>query len=94
MMVPQEFRDEPARHPEGTLRHAGGGGNIYGDHPGFVRPVSIYTRAATHPMLTSAAVAGGVAVAAMAAAWAMGAIGENTASKLCRPDNNWPRLPR
>ena len=73
MMVPQEFRDEPARNPEGALFQPGQGGDIYGDHPGFVRPISVYTRAVTHPMLTTAALAGGAAVAAMTAAWAMGA---------------------
>jgi short-subunit dehydrogenase len=92
MMVPQEFRDEPARNPEGALYEPGRGGDVYGDHPGFVRPISVYTRAVTHPMLTSAAVVGGVAAAAVAAAWAFGAVGVST--ERSGHDSRWPRSPR
>jgi hypothetical protein len=54
IMVPREFRDEPPRHPAGTLHRPNGNGKVYGDHPGFVHPVSVYTRASLHPVLTSA----------------------------------------
>jgi hypothetical protein len=74
MMVPREFRDEPAREPEGNLYDAGDGGEIYGDHPGFVRPVSVYTRAVTHPLMTSVLAGGALVAAAVGTAWALGAI--------------------
>jgi short-subunit dehydrogenase len=68
IMAPREFRDEPPRHPAGTLNRPGGDGEIYGDHPGFVRPLSIYTRASMHPVITSAALlAAGAAVLAWVA---------------------------
>jgi len=65
VMVPRAFRDEPARHPEGTLDRPRDTGQVYGDHPGFVRPMSVYTRASLHPYVTAAAAA--VAVVAGAA---------------------------
>jgi short-subunit dehydrogenase len=95
MLVPQEFRDEPARDPEGALYQPHEGGEIYGDHPGFVRPLSVYTRAVTHPVVTSAAVAGGLAIAAMTAAWVFSPTLPQRLSHTRRPhDSNQPRVPR
>jgi NAD(P)-dependent dehydrogenase (short-subunit alcohol dehydrogenase family) len=64
VLMPQEVRDEPPRDPEGALHRPGRDGRVRGDHPGLVRGVSVYTRAATHPVLTGAllAVAAGAAV--------------------------------
>jgi hypothetical protein len=66
VMVPREFRDEPPRDPTGALYEAGAEGHVYGDEPGFVRPVSVYTEAVMHPLMTgiSAGLAIGLAVAA------------------------------
>jgi short-subunit dehydrogenase len=71
IMVPREFRDEAPRDPEGALYEPGFGGEIHGDHPGFVRPVSVYTRAALHPVMTGATAALAIAAAAGATAWLM-----------------------
>lgn len=57
----QEYRDEPARRPEGILHRPGSGGAVHGTHPGHVASTSLYTRAAMHPILTTALV--------LAAAW-------------------------
>lgn len=67
MLIHQEYRDEPARDPQGTLFRAGDGGHVRGDHPGRIRNWSLYTRAATHPVLTTAilGVAAGVAAASL-----------------------------
>jgi short-subunit dehydrogenase len=73
MMSPREFRDEPARDPEGALYEPAENGRIYGDHPGFVHPVSLYTRASLHPVLTTAAAGVAVAVAAAATSWLLSA---------------------
>ncbi|MFO0787842.1 MAG: SDR family oxidoreductase [Pirellulales bacterium] len=93
MMVPREFRDEPAHDREGSLYEPQHGGEVYGDHPGFVRPVSVYTRAVIHPMLASAAMGGALAIAAAATAWAMGS-GGNKAERFGRHLKNGPRWPR
>jgi short-subunit dehydrogenase len=75
-LIPQHFRDEPARNPEGALHRAGFGGRIRGDHPGYVMKTSLYTRAARHPLLTGAlAVAAGVAVGALVGGGASAARG-------------------
>lgn len=65
VMFGQQQRDEPPRDRAGALHRAGGGGHARGDHPGYVRGASLYTRAALHPLLTSAAVAA-AGVAALA----------------------------
>ena len=66
LMIPQHFRDEPARDRAGALHRAGFGGRVHGDHPGYVTKTSLYNRATRHPLLTGAlAVAAGVAVAAL-----------------------------
>jgi hypothetical protein len=77
MMVPREFRDEDPRNPEGSLYDSGDDGNIYGDQPGFVHPISLYTRSVLHPVLATAVAGGTLAVAAVATAWALGAIDGN-----------------
>jgi hypothetical protein len=94
MLVPREFRDEPPRHPTGTLYEPFADGNIYGDHPGFVRPISVYTRAALHPFLTSMATGLAMAAGAAAAAWLLGdsVSGQEKLSKRAR--QSWGRLPR
>jgi hypothetical protein len=69
IMVPREFRDEPPRDPDGALYEPRADGEIYGDYPGFVRPVSVYTRAVTHPVLTGVSLGVGLAVGAAATAW-------------------------
>lgn len=93
MMAPREFRDEPARDPEGALFEPQRDSDVYGDHPGFVRPVSVYTRAVMHPMLASAAVGGALAIAAAATAWAIGSRDRHDGQSIRRP-TGWPRLPR
>ena len=52
----QEFRDEPAHSSAGSLYHTESSGAVHGTHPGHVASVSLYTRAAMHPILTTAAV--------------------------------------
>jgi short-subunit dehydrogenase len=74
IMVPREFRDEDPRHPEGSLYEPSNDGDVYGDQPGFVHPVSLYTRAVLHPILATAVAGGTLAAAAVATAWALGAI--------------------
>jgi hypothetical protein len=64
-----EVTSDPARHPQGALHAAGEDGDRHGKHPGPVRPFSIYTRAAIHPvttsvLLTALAATAGLAVAA------------------------------
>lgn len=76
-LPPHELRDEPPRHPDGTLHHAGEGGHVRGDQPGHVMKTSLYTRAALHPVATGALVA---AVGLAAAAW----IGNETARNRSR----------
>ena len=64
-MTGQQMRDEPARHPAGSLDRPGVGGRTAGDHPGIVMRRSFYTRSALHPLTTAAVVAGvGLAAAA------------------------------
>jgi short-subunit dehydrogenase len=69
IMVPREFRDEPVRDPEGALYEPRSGGQVRGDHPGSVRPLSVYTRASLHPVLTSLSLGVAAAVGAAATAW-------------------------
>jgi short-subunit dehydrogenase len=60
-MAAQEFRDEPARNPAGSLDRAGFGGRIRGEHPGYVHKTSLYTRAKLHPLMTASLVVAGMA---------------------------------
>jgi short-subunit dehydrogenase len=91
IMVPREFRDEPARDPQGALYEAGHDGQLYGDYPGFVRPVSLYTRAVTHPLLTGVSLGMAMTVGAAAAAWLLrDHLPNNT--PLRRQNRRWPRL--
>lgn len=48
-LIPQSFRDEAPRHPEGALHQAGIDGVVDSDHPGHVMQTSLYTRASLHP---------------------------------------------
>ena len=57
-LIPQSFRDEPPRQPEGALHEMGHDGQIDSDHPGFVRQTSFYTRLSVLPGF-------GIAVAAL-----------------------------
>ena len=54
-MISQQFKDRPASQKEGSLHKHGKDGKIHGDHEGHVMKTSLYTRAAMHPVLTSAA---------------------------------------
>jgi len=66
VMVGQQLRDEPARHHEGSLYRPGIGGQVHGDHPGYVMKTSLYTRASLHPLVTGTMLAvGGVALYAL-----------------------------
>ena len=66
VMSKQQLRDEPARNPAGSLHRPGTDGDVRGDHPGFVHPVSLYTQAVRHPAAAGMlAVGAGVAVAAL-----------------------------
>ncbi|MEH3146911.1 MAG: SDR family oxidoreductase [Methylobacterium frigidaeris] len=58
MMASQQLRAEPPRNPDGSLHGAGQDGHVRGDHPGYVRRTSTYTRAQTHPLATGAVLAG------------------------------------
>jgi hypothetical protein len=91
MMVPREVRNEPPRDPDGSLYESHDGGNIYGDHPGFVRPLSVYTRAALHPFITSAATGLAMAAGAAAAAWLLGEHPQRSKNRL---PGDWNRRPR
>ncbi len=65
VMMKQQQRDEPPRDREGALYRAGKDGRVHGDHPGYVRKTSLYTRASLHPLLTGVlAAAAGTAVMA------------------------------
>ena len=46
-----EKRNELPRRPEGSLRSPVPGGEERGSHPGFVNPISLYTRAGRHPAI-------------------------------------------
>ncbi|GJD50205.1 3-phenylpropionate-dihydrodiol/cinnamic acid-dihydrodiol dehydrogenase [Methylobacterium crusticola] len=66
MMAGQQMRQEPPRDPEGALHRPGQDGQVRGDHPGYVRRTSTYTRASLHPLATGAVMAGvGLAAAAL-----------------------------
>jgi short-subunit dehydrogenase len=67
VMVPRELRDEPPRQPRGALDRGRGEGEVYGDHPGFVHPVSVYTRASLHPLLATGLMAVSFGLTAAAA---------------------------
>ena len=63
-LIPQSFRDEPPRHPEGALHQAGIDGVVDSDHPGYVQKTSFYTRASIHPafgLMAMAVLSAGVA---------------------------------
>ncbi|RYG31104.1 SDR family NAD(P)-dependent oxidoreductase [bacterium] len=65
IIVRQQTRGEAPRNPEGALHQPNVGGRVRGDHPGFVMPRSIYTRASLHPVFTGVVLAAaGLAVAA------------------------------
>ncbi len=53
LMPGQQQRSEPPRDPRGTLDRPGKDGEVHGDHPGPVMPVSAYNRATRHPVMTS-----------------------------------------
>ena len=57
-LIPQSFRDESPRRPEGALHDVGHDGQVDSDHPGFVRQTSFYTRLSVLPGF-------GIAVAAL-----------------------------
>lgn len=59
-----ESRNEPPRAPSGVLHHPGAAGEVRGDYPGPVMPVSLYTRAALHPLNASVVAAALTAAAA------------------------------
>jgi len=77
MMTKMQLRDEPAQHKNGSLHEPGKDGRVAGNYEGHVRKTSFYTRAAMHPMVTSAVVA-----AAGAAAFAL--LGNNRAKLRAR----------
>lgn len=53
LLIAQQNRAEPPRDPAGALYTPGAGGNVRGEHPGLVMPVSVYNRATRHPVLSS-----------------------------------------
>ena len=57
VMTKQQFRDEPTRHPEGTLYQGSHDGVVNGDWPGYVMKTSLYTRASVTPVATATAFA-------------------------------------
>ena len=58
VMIRQQSRNEPPRDPSGALYKPGADGNVRGEHPGPVMPVSLYNRAERHPLLTGLLSAG------------------------------------
>ena len=56
-LIPQSFRDEAPRHPEGALHQQGRDGVTDSDHPGMVRERSYYTRASLHPAFSALIIA-------------------------------------
>ncbi|WP_181308290.1 SDR family oxidoreductase [Rufibacter sp. XAAS-G3-1] len=66
MMSGEQVREEPAKHREGSLHQPTTGGEVRGNHQGYVMKTSLYTRAKLHPVATGAIVA-----AAGAAAFAL-----------------------
>jgi short-subunit dehydrogenase len=84
VMVPREFRDEPPRDPEGALFEPSQGGEIYGDQPGYVRPMSIYTRASLHPLAATAIAGLALAAGALATGWMLKEIGDGESSTVRR----------
>jgi short-subunit dehydrogenase len=94
MMVPREFRDENPRRPEGNLYDTHDAGDVYGDQPGFVHPVSVYTRSVLHPILTTAIAGGTLAAAAVATTWALGAIEGAGVHTRANKKVRLPTLPR
>lgn len=58
-LIPQSFRDEFPRLPEGALHGTGRDGQVDSDHPGYVVQTSFYTRASVLPGF-------GIVVAALA----------------------------
>ena len=65
-LIPQSFRDEAPRHPEGALHQQGHDGVTDSDHPGMVRQKSYYTRASLQPFFSAAIIAAvGVALSVL-----------------------------
>lgn len=60
LMPGLQLNDRPARRRDSSLHSAGSGEREHGDYEGYVRK-SLYTRAATNPMLTGAVIAAGAA---------------------------------
>jgi short-subunit dehydrogenase len=67
ILLPQQLRDEPARHRAGALHQAGRDGRVHGDHPGYVHRTSLYTRAVLNPMISTTIAAAALGLAAAAA---------------------------
>jgi short-subunit dehydrogenase len=71
LMPAAQFRDEPARRPVGTL-HAPAAevdGQVRGEHPGPVLPLSLSNRVGRHPLFASLLVVGaGLALAGLLSA--------------------------
>lgn len=60
-IMPLEHRGASPRNPEGNLWRGQGRNETDGDHPGSTHPVSLYTRAAMHPVASRVALGvGGV----------------------------------
>lgn len=65
IIIHQQERDEAPRNPQGALFRPNKGGSVRGDHPGFVKGTSLYTRAAINPIFTGVVLAAaGLAVTA------------------------------
>ncbi|MFD2512448.1 SDR family oxidoreductase [Pontibacter locisalis] len=62
-MTGMQVRDTAARHHEGSLHEPGEDGHVHGNHKGYVRKKSLYTRATMHPVVTGAVVAAASAAA-------------------------------
>lgn len=56
ILAEQSLRDEPAHDPAGSLYRTESSAEAHGTHPGHVASISLYTRAAMHPVLTTAVV--------------------------------------
>ena len=59
-----ERRSEMPQAPSGTLHRSKSAGQTRGNHPGYVRAQSLYTRAGLHPFSATAVAAGFTAAAA------------------------------
>ena len=75
VLMPQQTQNKPAGQTRGSLDRPMADGQVRGGHPGYVRKVSLYTRAVRHTTPLGVALAAAAGVAAIAL---LGASGEKS----------------